>query len=402
MNQLFTQKNNILTKINLILILILPIGLIIGSLICNVIVILIGLLFLLEILIKSEKSFLNEKNFYFLIIINLYLILNSFLISENSESILKSFGFFRFILLAYALSYYFQKFEKKIINFWFLIFIFVTFDLLYEFIIGHNILGYEANYPGRLAGFSGDELKIGGYYFGFIFLSLSIFFKKKYLIFLFSLTFLIVALLIGERSNFIKILIIFSLFFTFYYKISYLRKSLIILIFLIIPLLIINNLPTFKNKFVYQIFSKNLISFIKQKNTNLNDVIHANQHFSHYYVAFRIFKDNPVFGAGFKSFRIESYKIKYKKEIYGGSTHPHQLHFELLSEIGLVGYLLIFTNLFYLIYCQFQIREKNALSICGTLFIIATMIPFLPSGSFFTSYNATIFFINYSFLIRPR
>ena len=38
----------------------------------------------------------------------------------------------------------------------------------------------------------------------------------------------------------------------------------------------------------------------------------------------------------------------------------------------------------------------------GFLFIIASLVPILPSGSFFTSYGATIFFINYSFLIRPN
>ena len=66
------------------------------------------------------------------------------------------------------------------------------------------------------------------------------------------------------------------------------------------------------------------------------------QYLSHYYIAYKIFKDHKVFGTGFKSFRIESRKEYQIKDIYGASTHPHQIHFEILSELGIVGYLLIF------------------------------------------------------------
>ena len=109
-----------------------------------------------------------------------------------------------------------------------------------------------------------------------------------------------------------------------------------------------------------------------------------------------------LFGSGFKSFRIESAKDKYQKElIYGASTHPHQFHFEVLSELGIVGYILIFSNIIYVLFRKSN--HKNELIRTGSfLFIIASLIPILPSGSFFTSYGATIFFINYSLLIRPN
>ena len=89
--------------------------------------------------------------------------------------------------MAYAISYYFEKFKIKILRNWFLFFLLVTIDLAIEFIFGKNILGFESSYPARLASFTGDELKIGGYYFGFIFLALSIFFEKKKIYFGFFL-----------------------------------------------------------------------------------------------------------------------------------------------------------------------------------------------------------------------
>ena len=141
MNQLFTPKNEIIPKLNLFLISVLPIGLVAGSLISNLIVILIGILFITEISIKKKLNYLNKRNFYFLILINIYLILNSYFISENEESLVKAIGFIRFILMAYAISYYFDKFDKKILKFWFLFFLIVTLDLLFEYTFGKNILG---------------------------------------------------------------------------------------------------------------------------------------------------------------------------------------------------------------------------------------------------------------------
>ena len=75
MNQIFTPKNEIISKLNFLLISVLPIGLVAGSLISNFMVILIGILFIIEIGVKKELSYLKKRNFYFLILINIYLIL---------------------------------------------------------------------------------------------------------------------------------------------------------------------------------------------------------------------------------------------------------------------------------------------------------------------------------------
>ena len=41
------------------------------------------------------------------------------------------------------------------------------------------MLGFESVYEGRIASFTGDEVKIGGFYFGFILLSLNFIYEKK-------------------------------------------------------------------------------------------------------------------------------------------------------------------------------------------------------------------------------
>tara|TARA_Y100000816_G_scaffold280136_1_gene253181 strand:- start:683 stop:1903 length:1221 start_codon:yes stop_codon:yes gene_type:complete len=389
-------------NLNIFLISILPIGLLAGTLISNTIIILICIFFLYDLCVKKNLIYINNFNFYFLIIIGIYLFLNSFFISENSESLIKSIGFFRFIILTYAISYYLIYNTDKILKVWTLLFLIVTFDILFEYTFGKNILGFESAYNGRISSFTGDELKIGGYYFGFIFLSL-LFLKKnkqKYFLF-FSILFFITSLLTGERSNFIKILIMYFLFFTFFSEIKFFKKFLVIIFFSLISLLIIFSSPTIKKRFINH--NINLVEkiFTNNKDKDYKIIISQNIHLGHYYVATNIFKDNILFGSGFKSFRIESHKDEYKKDIFGASTHPHQLHFEILSELGIVGYLLIFSNLIYILLVKF--RQKNqSIQLASFLFLVASLIPILPSGSFFTSYSATIFFINYSFLIRPN
>ena len=393
-------------NLNIFLISLLPVGCVFGSLISNSIIIMICIFFILELFLKKNFFYLNEKNFYFLIVINLYILLNSLLISENDESIIKSIGFLRFIILAYAISYYFDKSRDYILKTWSIFFFIVSFDILFEYIFGRNTLGFESLYHGRLSSFTFDEYKIGGYYFGFILLCL-LYIKqqKNFLFIIFAIIFLLISLLIGERSNFMKVYIMYFIFFLCFYEISVVKKICIIFVFSLITLSAIYSVKSLNNRFIYIYeFNKQLIKSAKtdENQTNYKKIISKNRHLGHYYISMKIFKENILFGSGFKSFRIESYKKKYQEDkMHGPSTHPHQFHFEILSELGLVGYILIISNIFYVLLRNFSFNN-DFVFISAFLFIIASLVPILPSGSFFSSYAATIFFINYSFLIRPN
>ena len=148
-----------------------------------------------------------------------------------------------------------------------------------------------------------------------------------------------------------------------------LKKLFLSLFFLIIATTVILNVPNLKSKFVHHIFSEELTREFKSNNKiNYLEVISKSQYLSHYYIAYKIFKDHKVFGTGFKSFRIESRKKEYQiKDIYGASTHPHQIHFEILSELGIVGYLLIFANLIFVLFSQLKYK-KNSLNKSAILF----------------------------------
>ena len=378
-----------------------PISILAGSLIINLTILILIFLFLYEIIKKKKINIFYNFYILLLFIIFIYLLYNSVFIAKDSDSIIRACGFLRYIILALAIAYYLnienKKYEKKILLFWTVIFSIVTLDLIFEFIFGFNTLNFRSDYEGRLASFTGDELKIGGYYFGFYLLSLVLFIQNKKTFNILMIVFLISAYLIGERSNFIKIIFMITLFYFFCYKLNFFKKILIftVPVFLIFLITLFNF--NFKERF-YNLLINPII------NNNLEKTLSENRHLAHYRSAIEIFKDNKILGIGIKKFRYESYRRQVELNQYQGSTHPHQIHLEFLSELGFVGYTLIMTFLIYSIINGYKVfKLKNDLySAAASLFIFATIIPILPSGSFFTTYGATIFWINFSFILRNK
>ena len=127
---------------------------------------------------------------------------------------------------------------------------------------------------------------------------------------------------------------------------------------------------------------------------------------AHYNVAKEIFKDNKIFGVGIKNFRVESFSEKYdnldhKENDRRANTHPHQIHYEFLAETGLVGY---FSFMFFIILSTYfvlksYIKNKNLYQLSGTFYVLICLIPLLPSGSFFSTYSSSLFWLNYAIMV---
>ena len=396
------KNENLHNILCIVLISLLPLSLIIGSLIINIFCILIIIIFLFESFKIQDFTFLKSKEFLLIFIFWIFLLINTLMSTNFEASYQRGFGFIRFIFLVFALRYYFylnqKKYTKIIFTTWTAIFLVITFDLIFESYFGFNSLGFTTTYPGRLAGFSGDELKIGGYYYGFIAITLTYILLNygRYFYILFFLL-LTVALLIGERANFLKIalmLIPFAIIVKYNnkIKISYLLSILVVAISLIFIFK-----PVYKGKFYTEFFSNN-------NNLSLNSILSKSEkHKAHFISSYKIFRDNPAFGVGLKNFRNESGKEKYmnnNEKIKTWSTHPHQIHLEFLSETGLVGYIVFCLFFFISIFNGIKnyFYYKNLYILAGTLFIFTTFLPLIPSGSFFTTYGATIFWINYSLI----
>jgi len=394
-----------INKILLFFIYFIPIALLSNSFVINFFIIFINFFFI--VIIIEEKNYRIFKDKYLLPIsfFFIYILCNLLFSIDIFNSIPRTLGFIRFIILAYAIKYCFQlnksKYQNKILSIWALIFFIVSFDLIFETITGFNILGNKSYMQGRLSSFLGHELKIGGFYHGFMLIIVAfIFFRSpNFLGFLSIIAFATIILLIGERSNFLKAMLSLTLFFLFFNEEFLIKKKVFTLILIIILFsLILTKSESKKSRYndVYNHVIKH--GFISS--------LYQSHNFAHVYTAYKIFLNYPVFGIGINNFRYECDKEIYKNEklTYNQgrcSTNPHQYFFEILSETGIVGTLLFVVVFFYILLGNFisYLKNKNLLQLACLSFLASSLIPFFPSGSFFTTYNATIFWLNIGIIL---
>ena len=293
-----------------------------------------------------------------------------------------------------------------------------TIDLLIEFYFGQNILGNKSYMYGRLSGFFGDELIAGYFYFGFIFFGFVYIYKSynlKNIFILFLFLFIIfMSLIIGERSNFIKLSLGLSLLTFILIEIKIYKKILFVLLIILFSVAFISsdNLRSKSLNFVKKIGDeKYYVRYYEQllpifQKDGFEKLLKETEYGAHYDTAYQIFERHKLFGVGIKNFRLESSKPIYYNEDYfytfnRSKTHPHQIHFELLSETGLFGYVSFLTLFIYSFYLAIKnyLVFRNSYQLCAMIFILMSLIPYLPSGSFYSSYNSEIFWVNYAIMM---
>ena len=399
------RKNNLNNFYSIIIISCFPLFFLFSSLLTNLFTVILIFLFLSEIKLKP-KNIIKDKIMLLLILFWFFILISLFTSIYFENSFSRSVGFLRFIFFSYALAYYFKlnnfKYFKIILLIWFFIFFITSTDLLIEYIFGHNLLGNSSYMPGRLSGFLGDELKIGNYYLGFYFLILVFsiqFFKNQLLSFSIIIFFSLIAILIGERSNSIKIILGLFIFLTFYEKIITRYKIMFLGIIISCALILINFNTDFKNRYKAQFYNP-------LKTEGIYNYIKGIPYGAHFSTAYEIFKQNPISGIGLKNFYFECGKDKYIDKEFAWnhsrcSTHPHQLHLEILSHIGIFGYLVFIYLFFYSIYFGYKnyLKNKNPYLLASLVFIFVSIFTPVPSGSFFTTYGATIFWLNFGVLL---
>ena len=402
------KEENLIYKISYFLIFLIPIFILSPSFFLNLNLILLSLLFVFIIFNEKKFNFIKADYFFLsCLIFFIYLIFNLKNSINFENSLLRTFGFIRFILFSYAIAYFisYKKFKylKKILYFWLIIFIIVSIDLLIEFIFGTNLIGYKNEFPGRLSGFLNDELKIGHYYRGFVIISLLtiiLFIKKKKFIIPIIFFFLLISIFIGERANFIKLFFSIIIFISLINLFSLKEKIFSFIAIITIVFISISNSQELKHR-----FDRSFLEIIYQK--DLKKLYYNTHYGAHYGVAIKIAKDNFTNGIGLKNFFLECSTnkdyIDRKFSFYQVrcANHPHQIHLDIFTSTGLIGYILILNFIFYLLFKSYKIyqKNKNLMLLSGIIFIISSLFLPLPSGSFFTTYGASIFWTNVGFLL---
>jgi len=402
------QKN--IERLLLILISIIPISIIVGSAASLANIIIFDFLFIFLLFLRKEFNWINSQIIKILLFLYLYLIFNSLIAQQPELSLFRNFGFIRLIILFIGINYLFNDIKNlnKILKIWTLIILILVFDIFFEKIFGKNILGFSAiNSAGshRIVSFFKDEAIPGSFVYTLSFILIGFFlekikkFKTKYLIifFLFISILFLSVVVTGERSNSLKFLISLSLFFIFLKEISFLKKIILFGSIFSIIFLAISNDSYLKGRALET--SLYLIKTYKYSFTNPNPSSGGNPYAELSRSGFEVFKKYPYLGAGNKNYRIESCLKDINKNYYC-ETHPHQIFFEFLSEHGLIGSIILLCIFLFILFKVFRnmSSNKNYISLGCFVYLIVVFSPVLPSGSFFTDYNLTLFFINLSIM----
>ena len=209
---------------------------------------------------------------------------------------------------------------------------------------------------------------------------------------------LIISFLIGERSNFIRVFLSIIIFSSLAIKANYKIKifSLILVIATLVTILATN--IDYKVRYFDQI--KSLFSI-----NGYSKYIKQSHYGAHQDAAKKIFKNNLLFGVGIKNFRNESGKQEYENKEFiqtnrRQSTHPHQVHYEFLSETGIFGYVSFLIFILSSLYLGFNsyLKNKNYYQLSSIIFILISVLPILPTGSFLSTYFGGFFWLHFAIM----
>ena len=423
----FLSKTNNLDKLLISLIFFFPLLLSISVFLADLFASLSALIVIVLLFLKKNKDIFYQIRFklYFFLIFY-FIILISLIFSFSFEkSFLPSFFYFRYLLFTLGIYYLLKKYTFFInIFFYSLIFSFsiISFDSLVQYIIGYNIFGFKisADPTPFITSFFNDEKKLGSYLVRLLPLFISLFYflnlKKFSNYIIFFIGFLI--FLSSERTAFfLYMTILFFYFLVIKYKIK----------FLVICSIIFLLTFTFNEKLKYKYVNYTLkqLGFIEtewNQNYEGKKRYFSKEHEDLALTAFTIFKDNYLNGSGIKTFHdaCNLYKFNEEKSDINYldylnrnnkitcSTHPHNTYLQILSEIGIFGFFLIFFFFLKTLYENIKIMffSKKLTNIEMSYYflnlgIIINLFPLIPSGNFFNNWLSLVMFypLGYWFFI---
>ena len=391
------------------LIYFLPIALVTGPFLPDLIVVICSLLFLFDSFRLNLFKYYNNN--FFKIFISFFIILNlSTIFSENFSLFKYSIGYIRYGLFSIFLFYVLKNIEhSKLFLSYSIIFTFVLllFDGYFQFIFNKNIFLFELqDYREDLfyvTSFFNEEKKLGGFLaklFPLFIFSIFLFRDKLKIIKLEkigSLAVLLIFLLIILTTERVSIFVITSFILIIFFKSSILFRPKIL--FLTITIFLITILfyfqPEIFNKIKSVLYSSGLVHPGYSDNGSIlgeydeGKFIFSKYHHLQIITSINLFLENPLFGIGPKNF----------KNVVLTGWHPHNYSFQILAEIGIFGFIIFVSTFFFLLFKFFKIffnfnnREINGeLNIYLIAGFLLNLFP-IPSGDFFNNWvNILIYF----------
>ncbi len=423
-------SNNTLSLKNYfnLLLSILPISFIAGNLVINsnILLLIVSAFIVFKNKVFQIKYYWFDKLlfFYFFIILytglynDYFFYLNELAWKGYFSTVIKSIFFFKYLFLYLVLRFLVER-QVLDLKFFFLssafASIFVSIDIFYQFIFGKDIFGFETIGPGRkLSGPFGDELIAGGFiqrFCIFSFFILPLFFQEKskllskYLIPILFIVFLIGIILSGNRMP--MLLFVFTVFLILVFN-KQTRKFFIpfVLIFSLLFALILNFNSEVRTNF------KNFYNQVYKMTTIVVNKDFKNENSPQYLKEFETFYDtwlmNKYIGGGIKNFRYYCHERPNvdKNAKFVCNMHPHNYYLEILTETGLLGFIVLILSFVLLLYqtlikkyfSRLNVNFDNKIIPFIFLFFIE-IFPLKSTGSFFTTGNTTYLFLLMGILV---
>ena len=203
----------------------------------------------------------------------------------------------------------------------------------------------------------------------------------------------------GERSVSIKIIV--SMILIILFIVENPKLKIYTTIFSILAVYLIFSTSNLNIR--YSSFYGHLEKNFKKENT-YNSFIET-KYLNQSIFSYEIFKNNYFLGVGTKNYLSACNNLKNtskntitRENVVYCYSHPHQFYYEFISEHGIIGTIIILgilLNLFFSKSSTLTTIDKRKLFAFKIYFIIS-LIPILPTGSFFSSLQLFQFFLNYA------
>lgn len=387
-----------------IILILLPITFITGPFLPDLFLSLLSLIYLINLL--KNKQWGDFNNIFILIFVFFYfLILVSGILSVDPYYSLVDYNgpifYFRYILFILAINDLLNKDKSILDSFTLVLFctvLFVSFDGYFQFIFGFNIFGWITEDVNRITGVFRDE-QILGHFLSLIFpllLSLLVFkfgtgLKNTFYFLLLLILIEIIIFISGDRSGFFRIFqfTLLLIFLSNHHKVFRFVALFVSLVFIVL-LTIFNERS---NDRFYQTVEE-------VGSTSTSIMPWSPGHEKHYSVAIKMFAEKPFLGHGPQMFtKLCSERQEFN---YGCSSHPHNIYFQTLAELGLLG--LIVLSIFF-IFLTFslskhffaQIFKKKSHTLDEVKLILSCQLfiilwPLIPHQSFYNNHINSIIF----------
>ena len=422
---------NYFDKVFFILFLLIPIFLITGPAIPDIIITFIFLYFIFYfIAFKKNLYILKEKIVLVSVFFWLIIIYISFFSVNKSNSFQDAIIFIRFLFIPIIAYYFFLNNERNIKILIYLIFltvIFVLTDSLFQFFnytskdgFGADIFGFKSKWYGRLTGPFGDELVPGSFVSKFGLLGYAIFFylrKNKLSNFMeiaYLSTLCLVCFASGERMA-LATYVLALFFLLFFFK----NKRLIFLTSIavsLIAILIVYKTHPFYND--YNVLSstqyhqgmkiEKTFECEEGLNKKCKKIINLQPSFIKiiqnfkssaygeiYFLALSMFRDRPFTGVGINNYKytcLNNEKYNSLMKNYDCASHPHNIYIQWLSEGGLITFFSFFIYLGYLFYFILYGKNTKQFKIISLTVMIIMFWPIMSTGSLIKNWNGVLTF----------